>query len=132
MVVHAHLRKVVRKLIEVSPQLSFCGEASSSTHTFKKIENCLLRPEVLLFDIFNPTIDIAFISRLKELYPDVRVLGICGHYRQEYVRSVLNAGASGFLMKDEISVDELSKAIYHLKMGTVFISAKAKALLDVA
>lgn len=129
-VVHKLLRKVIRQLIEASPHLAFCGEASSSKQIFKKIESCLLKPEVLLFDVYNPNVDIAFIPRLRELYPDIQILGISGHYEREYIRRALTAGVNGYLMKDEISVDLLPEAIFHLKMGTAFISPKAKALLD--
>lgn len=128
-VVNDLLRKTIRQLIEACPSLAFCGEADSSQKIVQQIESSLIKPKVVLWDVFTPEADIASISRFKVSYPGIHVLCISGHYEHDLVPQTLAAGASGYLVKDEISVDFLPKAIQDVALGAIHVSPMAQALL---
>ncbi|MBK8901690.1 MAG: response regulator transcription factor [Anaerolineaceae bacterium] len=124
------LRKTVQQLIEACPCLASCGEADLPQEMVQQIENSPIKPKVVLWDIFSPEADTAFIPHMKAYYPDIHVLCVSGHYQDDLIHQALAAGASGYLLKDEISVDLLPKAIQDVTRDSVFISPNAQALLD--
>ena len=107
-VVHDVLRAVVRTLVEKSANLIFCGEACSVEEALEKIGSSLLKPEVVLVDIFSPFKDVNLVSSLKERYPDIQILAISGYDEPNIALGALAAGAEGYLLKEElIRLDEV-------------------------
>jgi two-component system, NarL family, response regulator DesR len=90
----------------------------------------LHRPDVALLDIELPGISgLDAAAELREQAPDCRVLILTTFGRPGYLRRAMEAGASGFLVKDG-PVEELAKAIRQVLAGeTVIDPALAAAAL---
>jgi DNA-binding NarL/FixJ family response regulator len=80
------------------------------------------KPDVILMDIRMPKMDgVACTQRIKELYPDIKIIILTTFDDDEYVFNALKFGASGYLLKG-ISMKELSAAIRKVYNGTAMIN----------
>lgn len=80
------------------------------------------KPDVILMDIRMPKMDgVACTQRIKELYPDIKIIILTTFDDDEYVFNALKFGASGYLLKG-ISMKELSGAIRKVYNGTAMIN----------
>ena len=80
------------------------------------------KPDVILMDIRMPKMDgVACTQRIKELYPDIKIIILTTFDDDEYVFNALKFGASGYLLKG-ISMKELSAAIQKVYNGTAMIN----------
>ena len=80
------------------------------------------KPDVILMDIRMPKMDgVACTQRIKELYPDIKIIILTTFDDDEYVFNALKFGASGYLLKG-ISMKELSDAIRKVYNGTAMIN----------
>jgi DNA-binding NarL/FixJ family response regulator len=59
--------------------------------------------------------------KIKQDYPDVKVLMLTIHKYKEYAERAMSMGAEGYLLKEEVS-DELMSAITSLRKGQTFVS----------
>ena len=88
-------------------------------------ELAVRKPDVVLMDIKLPGMSgIDCLRRLKRINPPLlcHVLMLTGHEDNDLVFEVLKAGASGYLLKDRISVRELSTAIKSVAKGGAAMS----------
>ena len=77
---------------------------------------------VILMDIRMPKMDGGVCTqRIKELYPDIKIIILTTFDDDEYVFNALKFGASGYLLKG-ISMKELSDAIRKVYNGTAMIN----------
>jgi DNA-binding NarL/FixJ family response regulator len=80
------------------------------------------KPDVILMDIRMPRMDgVVCTQRLKELYPDIKIIILTTFDDDEDVFNALKFGASGYLLKG-ISMKELSDAIRKVYNGTAMIN----------
>ena len=80
------------------------------------------KPDVILMDIRMPKMDgVVCTQRIKELYPDIKIIILTTFDDDEYVFNALKFGASGYLLKG-ISMKELSAAIRKVYNGTAMIN----------
>ena len=80
------------------------------------------KPDVILMHIRMPRMDgVVCTQRLKELYPDIKIIILTTFDDDEYVFNALKFGASGYLLKG-ISMKELSDAIRKVYNGTAMIN----------
>ncbi|WP_216906558.1 response regulator transcription factor [Nocardia noduli] len=74
-------------------------------------------PDVVLLDVEMPGLDgITVAGALHEQYPDVRILMVTTFGRPGYLRRAIDAGASGFVVKDT-PARELADAVRRVHMG---------------
>jgi DNA-binding NarL/FixJ family response regulator len=92
------VRAGFRLVLENHPDIEVVGEAANgeeAIHSARRLE-----PDVVLMDIRMPELDgIAATRAITEALP-VRVLVLTTYDLDEYVYDALQAGASGFLLKD--------------------------------
>ena len=95
---HAILRDGIRSLLERQEGIAVVGEASNGLEALARVGE--LEPDIVLMDIAMPEMDgLEATRRVKEDYPDIRVLILTQHDSQEYVTPLLQAGASGYVLK---------------------------------
>jgi DNA-binding NarL/FixJ family response regulator len=89
------------------------------------------RPDIILMDIRMPEMDgVEAVRRIKPEYPEIKIIMLSTYHEDEFVRSALLAGASGYLLKD-ISPTELIASIRALNSGIMQISPEiARALVQ--
>ncbi len=119
----ALVRAGFAKLLEAADGLEVAGEAANGAEAVDRARR--LVPDVVLMDIRMPVLDgISATARIVAAQDNrVRVLVLTTFGTQEYVADALQAGASGFLLKDA-PPDRLLEAIR--------VVARGDALLDPA
>lgn len=112
---HAVLRAGLRMLIGGQADLEVIGEAADGEEAVRKVLET--RPDVVIMDITMPGIGgIKAIERIHQASPETRVLVLTMHDVPAYLRSVLAAGASGYVVK-RAADSELLSAIRGVHRG---------------
>jgi len=105
---HQVVREGLKRMLESCDDIQVVGEAASGEDAI--IQAHRLQPDVVLMDIKMPGIDgIAATRRLREELPDIFVI-ILTLYSDDYVIQAVEAGASGYILK-ETSRGQLVEAI---------------------
>jgi DNA-binding NarL/FixJ family response regulator len=95
---HPVVRTGLRYVIEQSGRLLVVGEGKSGRDAVRLAGE--LRPDVVVMDISMPEMNGLEATRLiKASIPETRVLIVSTHLDSEYVRSALDVGADGYLLK---------------------------------
>ena len=95
---HAILREGVRALLQLQPDIEVVGEASDGGEAIEAVGR--LDPDVVLLDIAMPGLGgIEATLQMKKLGARARVLILSQYEDREYVRRLLKAGVSGYVLK---------------------------------
>jgi len=96
---HPALRKGLHEVEEINPLIKVVGEAGSGAEAEKQAAS--LQPNVVLLDYRLPDLPGHEICRrLKEKHPALHVLFLSSYAAESTVRAAFNAGASGYLLKE--------------------------------
>jgi NarL family two-component system response regulator LiaR len=96
------------------------GEAALAT--CERLCGSAVMPDVILMDMVMPEVDGAAATRdLLEAYPDVHVLVLTGFNTSDLIHEALQAGASGYLLKNA-SIDQLAEAIRTASAGQMTLA----------
>jgi len=116
---HAIVRKGLRALITEEPSLNLVGEATGGLETLDLVEK--FRPDILLLDLSMPDMDgISVVKKVKQKFPDLRVLFLTIHEDEALLREALKFGASGYILK-KAAESELISAIRTVMRGDLYI-----------
>ncbi|RII41426.1 DNA-binding response regulator [Galactobacter valiniphilus] len=111
----ALVRGALGALLELESDLTVLGEASDGAEVVERVRE--LRPDVCLMDIQMPGMDGLEATRLvKEASPETKVLIVTTFARPGYLRTALEAGASGFVVKDA-PAEQLADAVRRVHAG---------------
>ena len=126
---HAVLRAGLKLLLSAQPDIEVVGEAADGGEAMAKAR--ALRPDVILMDLTMPGIGgLEATGRIKDESPGIKVLVLTMHDDPSYLRQLLTAGASGYVVKKSADADLLS-AIRAAHRGEVFLdSSLAGGLVD--
>lgn len=95
---HAILRDGICSLLERQEGLNVVGEAGNGREALDRVEE--LRPDIVLMDVSMPEMDgLEATRRIKSAHPEIKVLVLTQHDNQEYINPLLQAGASGYVLK---------------------------------
>jgi two-component system, NarL family, nitrate/nitrite response regulator NarL len=95
---HAILRDGIRSLLDRQADITVVAEASNGREALDRVHEH--QPDIVLMDITMPEMNGLEATRLiKSEYPDIKVLILTQHDNQEYVDPLLQAGASGYVLK---------------------------------
>ena len=84
--------------------------------------------DVILLDLELPdSTGVNVVALVRDLAPDARVLVISGHAEPRHVMQALEAGADGYLLKDELSED-LQRALQAVRAGHAPLSPQVAAV----
>ncbi len=126
------MREGLRVLLELEPGLDVVGEAGDGEAALEAYAAC--QPDVVLMDIRMPGVDgVEATWRLRERWPQARVIILTTFDDDEYVFEGLRAGALGYLLKD-VSGQELAEAIRTVAAGGALVepSVARKVLAEFA
>lgn len=111
----AMLRGALAALLELEADLTVVGVAGSGAEALQVVSQT--SPDVCLMDIQMPDVDgIEATRRLRAAHPDTRVLIVTTFARPGYLRAALDAGASGFVVKDA-PAEQLADAVRRVHAG---------------
>ena len=124
---HAILREGVHALLAREPDITVVGEAADGQEAVEQVPR--LRPDVVIMDIVMPRMNGLEATRLiKERHADVRVLILSMYDDHEYVVQIIQAGASGYVLK-RVVTEDLVRAIHEVYAGESFLYPPIAATL---
>lgn len=126
---HAILRAGVRMLLESQPDMEVVGEAGDGLETIQKVRK--LHPDVVVMDIAMPGLSgLEATQRIKTECPEVQVLTLTMYEDERYFFRVIQAGASGYVVKGAPPSD-LIAAIRSVSQGHAYLyPSLAKKMID--
>ena len=126
---HTLVRQGLRKLLEERPDWEVIAEAGDGREAVRLAEQ--LKPDVAILDVAMPLLNgIEATRQITKRVPGTHVLVLSMHADEAYVTQILQAGATGYLLKDSADVD-LLKAVGEAAHGRSFFSpAIASVMLD--
>lgn len=124
---HALVRQGFRRILEEDPGLQVAGEAGSAEEGIALVRQ--QRPDVVLMDMAMP--DANGIQAAREILrerPETKVLVLSMYSDAQYVRSALDAGVSGYILKSALETD-LTRAVRAVAQGQQYLSPELAGVL---
>jgi DNA-binding NarL/FixJ family response regulator len=112
---HAVLRDGLKALLALEPDIAVAGEAGTAREGMTLAER--LEPDVVVVDLGLPDgsgVDVA--RAVRERLPDTRVLVLTVHDEDEFILALMEAGASGYVLKN-VAGSDLVEAIRTVSQG---------------
>lgn len=116
---HAVIREGLKTLFAAQSDLVVVGEAERGEDACRLAAE--LRPDVLIMDVSMPGLGgSGATKRLKEISPGVKVLAFSAYEDEVYVRQLLAAGASGYILK-RTAAGEIARAVRVVAEGGLYL-----------
>ena len=117
---HPIVRLGIKKVLEDRDDMKVMAAVGTTTALFQSLAKAT--PDVLILEMDIPEINgIATLRKMKQDYPDVKVLIYSGQSEDVYALSTIRAGASGYLSKTADPA-ALADAIERVSRGGMFIT----------
>jgi DNA-binding NarL/FixJ family response regulator len=124
---HAVVRRGLLGFLELLDDITVVGEADNGRRAVELARS--IRPDVVLMDLLMPDVDgIAATATIKTELPDVEVVALTSFVEEARVTAALEAGASGFILKDA-EADDVAEAIRAAHRGEVHLDPAVAGLL---
>jgi DNA-binding NarL/FixJ family response regulator len=124
---HQVVRRGLRGFFELLDDIEVVGEAEDGRRAVELVES--LGPDVVLMDLLMPVMDgIAATAEIKARHPEVEVVALTSFIEEERVTAALEAGATGYLLKDA-DADDVAVAVRRAHAGEVHLDPQVARLL---
>ncbi|MEI6852942.1 MAG: response regulator transcription factor [Bacteroidota bacterium] len=113
----------VKTMILNEPNISICGAYVSGKEA---LENAAKhKPDIIITDIMMPDMSgLEFVRNVKSLNISAKILILSMFLSADYIQNAAQAGANGFLMKQNATRDELMTAINSLMAGKNYFNTE--------
>ena len=124
---HPMVIEGIKSLLTDSPTATVMGSAADSFVALEELQT--LEADVALVDINLPDMNgIDLCAELKKRFPQLKVLGLSTFKERSYITRMLEAGASGYLLKNA-SREELEEALLKAFRGKIYLSDEATQVI---
>jgi two-component system response regulator NreC len=124
---HQIVRQGLAHLLGGEGDMCVVGEAGDCATTIRLIQE--YSPQLVIMDICLPDSNgVEATRRIVSQFPDTKVIALSMHSDSLFVLNMLNAGASGYLLKD-CAVEELVKAVRTVLTNKIYLSSNLSTLL---
>ena len=124
---HQIMRQGLANLLAGEPDVRVVGEAGDCATAIRLIQE--FSPQVVVMDIGLPDASgVDATRRIVSQFPDIKLIALSMHSDSLFVLNMLNAGASGYLLKD-CALEELVKAIRTVLTRKIYLSANLSTML---
>jgi DNA-binding NarL/FixJ family response regulator len=124
---HSIMREGLRLILQRVPLVGEVSEAQDGRAAIEMVET--LRPNIVVMDVALPDLNgIDATRKIKDQYPDVQVIALSMYADKRYVLGMLNAGASGYVLKGA-AAEELVHAIDAVSQGKKYLSPEIADLV---
>ena len=125
---HVVVREGLKTLINREADMEVVGEVADGREVRPLAEK--VRPDVVIMDVSMPHVNgIEATRELKETFPEIKILALSMHEDRIYIRRMIEAGATGYVLKRAIA-DELLQALRLIATGALYVDPGAAHRLD--
>ncbi len=122
---HAIFAQSLLRVLREKGHLDVVAIAGSAEEALEKIPG--LQIDLVLVDVSLPQRSgISLVLLLHEKYPDLPCVMLSGHLSPHYVRTSLEAGARGYLVKDR--AEGILTGIRRVLQGEIYVSEELRSL----
>src|SRR5512132_3917568 len=101
---HRHIHDVITRVLIGNPDISIVGQAANGAEAVRLCEE--VQPDLVLMDVVMPVMDgLQATERIREKYPDIKILVLSSFQDHESVHQLLRGGAVGYITKDALTSD---------------------------
>ncbi len=116
---HEMIRDGLKLLVNAQPDMEIVGEAANGRVAVQLAQELL--PDVVVMDVSMPELNgLKATKQLTQKCPQVKVLTLTRHTDDGYLQQLLQAGASGYVLKQSKSA-ELLRAIRHVAANQTYL-----------
>lgn len=124
---HAVVRTGLRSFFDLLDDIDVVGEAGDGREAIEQARD--LQPDVVLMDLLMPNVDgIAATAVIRAELPETEVVALTSFIEEDKVTAALEAGASGYLLKDA-DAEEVAAAVRAAHAGEVHLDPAVARLL---
>ncbi len=117
---HPIVRMGVKQVLSSASDFEVIDDVSTTSELFQKLEK--VTPDVVMLEMDIPEINgIATLRKIKQEFPDIKVLIYSGQSEDVYALSTIRAGAFGYLSKTA-DLDYIISAVRKVAEGNMFIT----------
>ncbi|PQJ15706.1 response regulator [Aureicoccus marinus] len=117
---HPIVRLGIKNVLDSSEGIQVIADVASTSELFNTLEN--ITPDVVMLEMDIPEINgIATLRKIKQEFPEVKVLMYSGQSEDVYALSTIRAGAFGYLSKTS-ELDYIVSAVKKVSEGNMFIT----------
>ena len=126
---HAMMREGLKSLIQKESDMAVVGEAGNGNETIELAKKA--GAHVVVMDVAMPDLNgIEAARKILKDNPSIKVVALSGHANREFVREMLKAGASAYVLKSR-AYEELVRAIREVVKGKKYLSPDiARGVVD--
>ena len=126
---HKLFRRGIRSLLGDFTFVKDIYEAGNGLELLEVIEKAPSKPHVILLDVKMPEMDgIEANKKLRELYPDIKVIILTMEDDEQFILHMINEGVNGYLMKNA-DPDELELALKKVVTNDFYFSDDISAMV---
>jgi two-component system, NarL family, response regulator NreC len=126
---HTLVRQGMRKILEERPEWDVVAEVGDGREAIRQA--IALKPDVAIIDVGMPLLNgIDATQQIVKRVPETRVLVLSMHSDEAYVTRALQAGATGYMLKDSAGHDLLKGVESVANRQAFFSPAIARLMLD--
>jgi two-component system nitrate/nitrite response regulator NarL len=115
---HQSITDGIKLLVENRDNIEFVGVANDGEELLKLVEH--KRPNIVITDLRMPKLDgIEATKAIKKNFPEIKILALSMFDQQDAVRQMIDAGVSGYVLKNS-SFEHLLEAIEKVDQGETF------------
>lgn len=124
---HGIMRRGLELIISDYQNIQIVAQAETGLKAIELARK--LQPNIVLMDISMPGLNgIDATKEIKSENPKIKVIALSAHANRRFVKDMLAAGASGYILKDSLA-DELFDAIEIVCSGKVYLSSKIAGIV---
>ena len=124
---HKLIRDAIRSYLEGDDEFEIVEEAGNGQEALVLLKS--IKVDVVLMDIQMPVMNgIDCTKKIKELYPDTHVLSLSMLKDNQFIKQMLAAGATGYILKNS-GEEEVKKAIRTVNNGETYYSAEVAEIV---
>ncbi|MCT6925810.1 response regulator transcription factor [Metasolibacillus sp.] len=125
---HHVVRRGLLFFLKTQKDIEVVGEAKNGVEAVQLVKE--VQPDIVLMDLVMPELDgIQATKRIKALYPTIKVLMLTSFADKDHVLPAIDAGASGYQLKD-IEPDDLVHTIRQIMRGENMLHPEATTQLE--
>ena len=123
---HAMMRDGLQALLKTAADIEVVASVGNGREALAR--TMALKPDVVIMDVTMPEMNgIEAANLLREKHPEIRIVMLSMHSSSEHVYRALQAGASGYLLKESAGAEIIS-AVRAVYAGRSFMSSALESL----